>query len=395
MGKAKSLVSIILVLGILVTMTGCWDSVEINQRSFVLGLGADLYDPSTALEGEMEEGREPADESDKPKILATFVFPKQVTALSGPSPGETQNVSISSVGENIFIIRRHLATRTDTDLFLGHLKVILMGEDLVKNRELFIEFLDGAEKQSAITRRISFGVVEGTAKEALAVSPKLEPNTGQFVTDLLTGADRTGRAPMLDMNQVLISLHTNGNVLIPKVVAKKDELKVGGSAIIKDFTFVGWLGELETLCTNILQNRVKVYGIDAKVDGVIIPFDVSSSKTRYKLETSGDHMRMVIDIMGEADIEIFNFAVKNDLLDPTFLDKVQHALNEEMTQLAVHTIEVLQKEYRVDVLGFDSHISKFHPKIWKRIKGDWENIYPDLEVVVNTKIELRRIGLAH
>ena len=58
------------------------------------------------------------------------------------------------------------------------------------------------------------------------------------------------------------------------------------------------------------------------------------------------------------------------------------------------TVEVLQKEHNADALGLLEYLSKFHPKIYKEIEEDWDNIFPHIDIDVNVEVIIRRRGLS-
>ncbi len=389
-------VKVMVIFIMLSVLTGCWDSVEIDQRAFIIALGADVYEPTeeeVTLSGEgFNEELAPLMRSSRRNVESTFVFPKHMSTVTGES--EVAYLTMSSIAESVYINRKQLATRTDVELYLGHLEAMLLGEAFVKDETLFREFLDAAEKEPLMSRRVSLAVVDGRAKDALNIKAKMEPNTGDLVSDLLSGTGQTDRAPITDFGRVAASLKENGNAVIPRITFSKDEIKVGGAAVIKDFHFVGWLGEIESLALNIIRNNIDSFGLNSYVENHLVPFDVTDAKTSYKLLQEDGRFVMEIEVMGEADIEQVFFMAKEDVLDPEYVKKVERAASGAVEQILEHTIGVAQGELETDVIHFEDYIKKFKPKLWKEIKEDWDTIFPNIETKVNVNIKIRRVGLA-
>lgn len=384
----KKVILVILIMAAF-TLTGCWDSVEIDERAIVLALGIDLHQPTeeeAAINQEMLQIS-----PSHPLVLSTFVYPKQQKGIGGE--GELTNINISSISQSVFGSRRQLATRTDNELFLGHLKVILLGEDAARNEKLFREVLDGGEKEPLISRRAALAIAEGTAKDLLDVESKLEPITGQYLTDLFGGRDRTQRTPVLDFGEILISLHQNRSAVIPRLVPNKDEIKLGGAAVIKDYVMVGWLGELESLAINIITGKARGFGLNTEVGEILIPYNITQAGVKLSIVNNGNQIKMIVSLEGEGDIQALYFDSPEDVLDPAFLEKVEKSIEEDIKLILSKTIEKVQ-DFEADVVGFDQHIKKREPKLWEEIEKDWPTIFPDLEVVVEVEIFMRRVGLS-
>ncbi|SCZ00066.1 Ger(x)C family spore germination protein [Alkaliphilus peptidifermentans] len=384
----------ILLLSLLIfsiSLTACWDSVEIDDRTFILAIGVDVYHPEED-DGNIDEERQYYPEHHRPAILATFVAPKALAGGGGEI--EVENVSMSSVAHSAFLARNQMVARSDDQLFLGHLKTLLIGEELAQNPMLLREVLDRIEKDALISRRISLAVVDGMAKEALEVQPKLEPMTGQFINDLFKDQARTNRAPIADVGEILISLHRNSNALIPRLVYSEDEIKVGGGAVIKNYKMVGWIGEMESIAYMIITDNLTQLGLNHHMDYYIIPYSITDLSTSMELQENNENIKIIISVTGEGDIEGLYFNPEDDVLDPSFVEKVQEGIGQDIKELLVETIDVFQNEYQVDVLGFDEYLKKYKPGLWREVREDWDDIFPLVEVEVEVDIFIRRVGLS-
>ena len=54
---------------------------------------------------------------------------------------------------------------------------------------------------------------------------------------------------------------------------------------------------------------------------------------------------------------------------------------------------MLQKEYKADAIGVGEYISKFHPKVWKEVSEDWDEIFSQMDIEVALTVDVRRRGL--
>ncbi|HPD01686.1 MAG TPA: Ger(x)C family spore germination C-terminal domain-containing protein, partial [Acetivibrio sp.] len=51
-----------------------------------------------------------------------------------------------------------------------------------------------------------------------------------------------------------------------------------------------------------------------------------------------------------------------------------------------------QKELKTDIFGFGEEIHRKHPKLWKKLKKEWSNKFPDLPVNITVEVETKQLG---
>lgn len=52
-----------------------------------------------------------------------------------------------------------------------------------------------------------------------------------------------------------------------------------------------------------------------------------------------------------------------------------------------------QKQLRADIFGFGPEIHLSHPKQWKTMEHQWETIFPEVAVNIETKVTIARTGM--
>ena len=56
------------------------------------------------------------------------------------------------------------------------------------------------------------------------------------------------------------------------------------------------------------------------------------------------------------------------------------------------TIKTIQNDFNSDVLGFGATIYKHDPKEWKKIKDNWEEEFPKLQVKIDVTVKINHLG---
>ncbi|SES94561.1 germination protein, Ger(x)C family [Natronincola peptidivorans] len=384
--------------------TGCWDAIEIDQRGYVMSLGIDKYEIPPP--GKSEEGNSPEEEAAVPtmahipednprnRFSFTYVIPN-VEFLVGES--ENPNILYNTVGENLYSASRILTTRINKQVFFGHMKVLVIGETVARDPDMLREVLDAIERDQFISRRISVAIAPDTARGVLEVEPLINPMTGQFMADLFRNKDRSPRSGGGIMGDVFEELHRWGNTVIPRVIPGEEDIKVAGSAVIKNYRLIGWLGEVETRALEIIRGTARPGGLTVKHQGKdeehIVPIDLIYLSSEFKLDKTSDKIRVIKEVKTTGEVKQFILDPHQDLMEPQLIRELEALVCEKIKKEMKETIRKLQEEFQVDVLGVDHYLSKYHPKLWPEVEEDWDEVFPHIEINVDVETKIRRVGL--
>ncbi len=382
----------VVILMTLFLVTGCWDKIEIEERAQISAIGIDKYtDPldeqsNKSTVGDLDRIRQ--DGSTKKDLLTfTFAFPKN-------SVEETEDIIISSVGDTLYGVSRVLANRTNKEIFLGHLRVVILNSDVVKDVNLFREVIDGMQTNELLSRRVIIAITDGSASDIINMKPTMQPRIGQFISELFRRKDRTPRAPEGFIEDILRGLHENENTVIPKITGGKTDVKLAGAGVIGKYQFKGWLGELETSDLMVLKGKNDIVGgMSAIYKGRSIPIDLRPQKPKISLIESGDNIKILIKIVSEADIKQTYFESSEDLLNAETIKDIENVFDQEMESRLESTVNKIQKEFETDVIGISEFLRKYHPDLWNEVRGNWEEIFPNIDIDVSFDVEIRRTGL--
>lgn len=125
-----------------------------------------------------------------------------------------------------------------------------------------------------------------------------------------------------------------------------------------------------------------------------IPVALRPKRPKLSLIEDQDNIKISIYVEMEGDIEQTYFAASENMLDIKFVKEIENAMDKKTEQRAKNAINKIQKEFETDVLGIDRYLRQFHPKLWKDVKEDWQEIFPNIDIDINMDIKIRRIGLS-
>ena len=371
----KKMTIILMILSSLV-LTGCWDMLDVNNRIYPYSVGFDL------------------DENSEEMYKISYSYPN-IFALGKNPTSEEKAFVVSVNGNNIFQAMHHLTTRISFPMYLKHLKVVVFSEDVLNDSDLVKEIVDGVNRdfiankntQLLLAKDGSEALLQGTIKSTE------QQIVGGTIYNLLLNQQESSLFTPNTMGNLVEDMDDSGASIIPVGFIMDGELHIEGGAVIKDYKMVGYLAPKENRAIAHLNNDVATDGIDVDYKGHNLSLMISESKTKKKLISKDENIKIRLDLAMEGHIHSYTLkeeANVNTQQDNKDMEREAAKVVEKEMNQAVNKI---QKDLKADVLFIGDYLSKFHPKLWREIEKDWDELYPDIEIEVNVTVKIRRRGL--
>jgi spore germination protein KC len=114
MRKHWKIAKLLVVFTSILCLCGCWDRQDIKDKSFVVGVGVDVYKENIELTVEL-------------------ISPmKQAESMGGSGGGKSKNIIYSAVGTGLSDCMSKLQGKISRKLFWQHNGVILIGENFAR-----------------------------------------------------------------------------------------------------------------------------------------------------------------------------------------------------------------------------------------------------------------------
>ncbi len=389
--KVKRRLTLLLVIFLFcIGASGCWDRVEIDERAFVLGVAIDLVPPS---ESHIEPipGQVPIRDNIYDMTVEIPIV-SQMAGAEGGSSEKEPNWVISSTGADITEISRTIMHRANRFLFYGHQKVLVIGEELAK--EGIKPIIDFFDREPETNKRVKLIIAERDAKETLKITPKLSSAASLYIFEILEHEHRSSRLIDSNIGRALVSLRESGNALLARVRASEEEVVVGGSAIIKDWKLVGWLGEIETRAAMFVMGEVRGGIItiqDPRAEGGKISLEISSVKRIITPYVEGDDVTFNIEVLIEGDITENtgpNLTVSRETVEIA-QERIGVLVKEDIKSI----ISKVQQEFKADFFLFSHLLAARRPHDWKRLESRWNEIFLKVKLNIDVRVRVRRFGV--
>jgi spore germination protein KC len=379
--KNKSILISVMVV-ITISLTGCWDSIELNERNFISAIGVDKGD-------------------DNGKITVTYqsVVPEGMPTAS-KSGGEEKPVEAISVSAySMHEALTKYSQRVDKRPNFQQNRAIIIGEDAA--REGVARFLNDIHRNPEYNPRAIVVVCKGMASDIIMRQDKGKKISSFYLTQLIESSSTISNVPKVDIGTFMMRLANKVTSPVAtqiEVVKDKSDIinNIGynGSAVFKKDRLAGWLNMHETSglmwITNNFKNGIIVSGHQDEVRRNI-SLQLINSKTKIEPELKDGKITIFIDIKGEGQLRDNDGTTGLDT--PEGIKSFESRFEAEVKNEVEACLKKVQNEYKTDVLGFGNRIHQKYPREWKSIEGNWEYIYPDIKVEINVKLKLKRIGL--
>lgn len=380
---------ILLLLILTLLLSGCWSKRELNELAIVVALGIDKID-------------------DEYEISIQVVDPSEISSKQ-PSSGRSPVVTYHTKGKSVFEAIRRMTTLTPRKPYFSHLQIVVIGQKLAE--EGLNEPLDFIARDHEF--RNDFDVVmsyQTTAKEVLNVLTPIEKMPANKLLNSIKVSEKSwGSTLTVNTDELLNTLSSKEKSAVLSAVEIEGDPKLGidqtnveriktpvilkysGIAVFKEDKLLGLLSEEESIYFNFLNNKIEsTVVVLACPDKGDLTTEITQSKAKIKGIFEKGTPKISIKINVTQNIGEVNCAInltQNKTIE--YIDKLTEDQIKEQTE---KTLNIIQKSYKLDILGFGEALRRENPKKWKEMQKEWSTIYPEITVDIDVTVNTQGLG---
>ncbi|GAA4851022.1 Ger(x)C family spore germination protein [Paenibacillus vulneris] len=365
----------------LLLLTGCWNSIEINDRAFVKMM---LLDKS-------ESG-----------IEVTLCFPlpnRLIPGQSGGSGGQTGKpyTYITKTGRDIGEAYRFIQSDLSRKITFGQTSIVVIGNALAK--EGILPVLEFIAREPRFHINASMFITEGKVKKMMAVPVVFE----RFPVDILVAYAKQHITVRATVKDALMATYSGGDLFIPMlsfemktVPSEKNKTQqwmgTDGAAIFKLGKMVGTLDTNEMRGAMWVQETVRdsEITVPSTIDGKEVSFMVKNNRTSIKPVLSGD--QITINIQSRASADLISSESDIDFLDAKQLAVLEHdlaTLVQDRMSMAIRK----SQEAGSDAFQIGQYIDWNYPNKWMTIEPQWRYLYAKkVKFDIQARILIKHLG---
>ncbi|MGM0942916.1 MAG: Ger(x)C family spore germination protein [Bacillota bacterium] len=381
----KKLVFLLCYCLLTLVLAGCWDRVEIEDRGFAVGSAIDLVEKK-------------ADGSYELMLTSQFVVPSGLGApMQGRGGEQKAYLNISATGESLFQVNREMATLTSQVPFYQHLKVLIVSEDVVREPNLFGSIMDLFIRDHEMRRGIRIVIAEGEARKILDIKPDNEKIPALYLDSLMeNNYKNAGSLKPVHIGELQELLLSERSYSIPEVHFADKFIQYKGAAVFYGVTneMVDSLMGEEAKGLAFLTETSTDGSIKVNVNGEMVTVELKSVDRGIHVtpkDKTDIDAKIDIHVNGNVAERFGKASVRMD----SYIKKVEKAVEDKIKKMTTQTKDKLQKELKVDVIGFGDNLYQKHYSFWNTVKDDWdkgENYYSQSKINIDVTAKVQMVG---
>ncbi len=372
----------------LLLLFGCAGSNEIDTLALTTAIGIDRAEDGYLLSYQV-------------------LNPKSITKNSTVS--QSPVAIYSETGKDLLETARSIISQSSRKLFFSHLRIVVLGESVVK--EGIKDILDFFVREHELRTDFYFVVANGTtANKILKVLPPIEPNTGiemyasmeasqkawakvteEKILDVTNSITSSGKSLVLP-GVVIINEKDNSETIDVLTYSDGTKLKFKNLCIFRNDKMTGWLNQDDELAYSFITGNVKNtiksinYGNANEISVEII-----SAKSHIKAIMPADR-KPAINVTLDIKFNITSIMREVDVLNNEFEEKINKRFEEEIKAACDEAVKRCQEEHKSDIFGFGEAVHRAYPNYWREVQDNWNNEFEKLPVNISVKAKLSGLG---
>ncbi|MGG1677148.1 Ger(x)C family spore germination protein [Neobacillus sp. NRS-1170] len=382
----------ICVLFLLPSLTACWNQKELTDLAFVMGIGID--------KGKKE----------KFDVSFQIVNPGNVSA---GQVGGGQGLPIAvykSSGDTLTEAARQATKKISRRLYYAHTNLVVVSEAVAKTDLLdLIDALDrdpefrtttemvisrgsSAENLVSALTNLDKLPVNKITKELKSTQNMLGENMSVNVDDFVSGIISSGKEPILNGYKVMGKKEQALKAESLQSTKSDAYLEANGLAVFKNGKLKGWIEKNNARGVIWILNKVKSTDINVDWDGKKNAISMAPIRSKTKVSVKFKNGKPVIHIRIEDEGWISEANTAIDLTNPKVIENIDKLVEKEIKRQIVSTVKAAQKK-KSDIFGFGERVHRADPKLWKKLKRNWNEHFANIEVNVEVDSYIRREGI--
>lgn len=382
-GKRFKIYVIILLIIIPVFLSGCWDSKELNKISIVSGLGWDI-DPDTG------------------QVTLTYqsIIPSEIKSSSSTGGGGQQQggsplhtIQLDQVtGSSVYDVLSRYTQRGSRIPFYEHTQVYVFGK--AGAEQGIYEFLDTIARNPVSRPDALMVVSEKNASDILAIQDGMENIQAFGMAAEIKLSAEFSKYPAVTSLEFQNRLLSNTTAPIAPMVGIYEEtgpegkeiqkIRVDGTAVFKGDKMIGQLNERESSGLLWAINKINKGFVNIPEASM----EIVQAKSKMVPELQGDQIKITIEIDEESNLVEYK---SHQDMTPDVMQELEMGQAKEIES---QVMAAVAKSFALDadVFGFGDAVHRKYKKEWQDLKPRWNDIYPNIEVVVKAKTHLNEVG---
>ena len=337
-----------------VSMTGCFGSLEVNDRAFVQLMGLDKKNDL---------------------YMVTLQIYKSESGSSEPDTSKANSIAVSGKGETVSSALADAELKAGKRLFLGHIKMLIIGNGINSPADELLLFTDGNVSPSC--------PVVFSKDPSQAAGTLLEEGTfsaEQFL-NIMSAASAQGETVFTSLADILTP---DSGAAIPEITARPKEktAKFDGLVLADRNGVFAKLSEENTLGVKILQNgfeRDDKVTLHISVNGRNASVFITGAKTKLKAGFYDGKLRISAEICLKIRTAENPYGITEETLGKAVRESVREICTKAFSEAVWHN--------SCDIFGIKKLVRRDLPDLYGGYCGDSHRYLEESVLTIKVKSE--------
>lgn len=380
----------VILLAVLLLISGCWDSHELNDITLITGMALDLKEGELYL---TTVGTEPTAQGGGG------------TTTQGGGQAINPYSIFSNRGATLFEAARNMTLVLPRRNFWSHCELIAVSEPIAREKGIknVIEFFTRDHSRRRTARLI---VSRDQARRIFEVTPVLSNNPATEILKIIQQAEISGMGVDIPLYQFISeSEGICRSGLAPLFGIKKFEGKEEvsgqgeekvqlGCAVFRDYKLVDYLTPSETRGVNWLRGRVFQGAISfssgsSEMKDTVVEIANVKTKLEPVLTEEGAAARVSIAITAG----LVEYLSEEKGVDEQVMTRLEEKCSDEVKREILRTWERAQRELQTDVFQFGSKFTAAYPYLIQIKPEEWREVFLNMALELDVKTEINETGI--
>ncbi len=363
----KNKYKIFLIIILTLVLTGCTKNVSVENRDFADTIGIDVVR-----------------EDEKKLVKTTLVIPDPSKIASGESKEVSQ--IIETQGENFTEALKNAEYESSNVLSLENVRVILIGEELARDKESLSVIFDAVKRNSSISKRVVVSVARGSASDVLNQEIDGVAMVGEYLTDYYNQSpNEIFTAYDKKLSKLISKLNVIHTAILPQLYVEEKTLKLDKGVLFKNGEYIDTFGNDILRGYALASSDINNIIVNVDFDGAVTPVTIKDKKQKDSFEEKNG--RLVYHIVQDYDCSLTEF---DGQVDKNDVDKLSRLFNDAVEESINTTFRYFVEDNNSDIYGLQDKLKKEDYDLYLKYANDVTNTEfirgLDFEVEVTSRI---------
>jgi len=366
-------IRMIIIFFVLLLLSACWDSVELDDSIMVVGIGISKH-------------------KDKYKIVVEATAPSNISEMEKADEGDS--ILLETTSATLFDAARDIIQVAKRRLYFTHAEVWVIHDELAADEDM-LAFLDILRREKMLRLNSYIFVSDIPPKdifsteytfssilsEELVSGVEYEKYISNYPTvksrdffKMMLSPLRTGFLP------TITTVEQNGNILS----------ELTGAAIFNKGKMVGRLNADESAGLMWLNGEVEGGSITVSDDDMSASFKLINGNLDLETHLSGEDLTVHVHIKAEGSLadQYVHVTSMNE-----WTKKFETIVSEEIKQEITQALQKLQGDFKTDATAIGIHTYRRQVHDFNKVKDNWDDVFSNASIEIDVETRITDKGL--